>query len=94
MLLEELKIKEPERIKLFVDNKSAIGLANHPMCHGRSKYINDVLFSPGSSKLRETLTWALQDKMTTKWYTHQTSKIVRFDDLKRNITMRSLKNIN
>ena len=39
MLLEELKIMEPKKIKLFVDNKSAINLANHPMSHGRSKHI-------------------------------------------------------
>ena len=38
MLLEELKIME-SKMKLFVDNKSAINLVNHPMCHGRSKHI-------------------------------------------------------
>ncbi|XP_058750756.1 secreted RxLR effector protein 161-like [Vicia villosa] len=35
ILLEELKIMEPKKMKMFVDNKSAIDLATHPMCHGR-----------------------------------------------------------
>ncbi|XP_058760791.1 secreted RxLR effector protein 161-like [Vicia villosa] len=34
MLLEELKIMEPMKMKLFVDNKSTVDLANHPMYHG------------------------------------------------------------
>lgn len=40
MLLEELKIIETLKIKMFVDNKSIIDLANHPMSHGISKYID------------------------------------------------------
>lgn len=39
MLLEELKIMEPKKMKMFVDNKSAIDLENHHVCHGRSKHI-------------------------------------------------------
>lgn len=39
MLFEELKIMEHKKMKLFVDNKSAIDLENHLVCHGRSKYI-------------------------------------------------------
>lgn len=39
IMLEELKVIESKKIKLFVDNKSAIDLANHPMCHGRSKHV-------------------------------------------------------
>ena len=38
MLLEELRIME-SKMKLFVDNKSTINLANHPMCHGLIKHI-------------------------------------------------------
>ncbi|XP_050908362.1 secreted RxLR effector protein 161-like [Lathyrus oleraceus] len=34
MLLEELKIMKPKKMKLFVNNKSVISLANHPVCHG------------------------------------------------------------
>ena len=39
MLLEELKIMKPKKMKLFVDNKSVIVLANHHVCHGRSNHI-------------------------------------------------------
>lgn len=39
MLLEELKLMEPKKMKLFVDNKSIIDLLNHPVCHGQSKHI-------------------------------------------------------
>lgn len=39
MLLEELKIMEPNKRKMFVDNKSAIYLENHLVCHGQSKHI-------------------------------------------------------
>lgn len=36
ILLEEIKIIEPMKMKLFVNNKSAIDLVNHHMCHGRN----------------------------------------------------------
>lgn len=39
MLLEELKITKPKKMNLFVDNKLAIDLANHPMCYDMSKNI-------------------------------------------------------
>lgn len=39
MLLEKLKILKGVHIKLLVDNKFVIDLANHPMSHGRSKDI-------------------------------------------------------
>ncbi|GAU51473.1 hypothetical protein TSUD_95880 [Trifolium subterraneum] len=39
MLLEELMINNAVKVKLLVDNKSAIDLANHPISHGRSKHI-------------------------------------------------------
>jgi hypothetical protein len=39
MLLEELMISDTVKVKPFVDNKSAIDLANHPVSHGRSKHI-------------------------------------------------------
>lgn len=39
MLLKDLKILEPKKMKLFVDNKSIIVLANYPICHGHSKHI-------------------------------------------------------
>lgn len=34
MILEEFKIMEPKKMKLFVDNKSTTDLENHPVCHG------------------------------------------------------------
>lgn len=39
MLLKELKIMKHRIMKLFIDNKSAVDLANHPVCPGRSKHI-------------------------------------------------------
>lgn len=39
MLLEELKITKVVHIKLLVDNKSIIDLANHTMRNGRSKHM-------------------------------------------------------
>ena len=38
-LMQELKIKEEGPVELYVDNKSAIKLAKHPIAHGRSKHI-------------------------------------------------------
>lgn len=34
MLIEKLKVMEPEKMKMFVDNKSVIDLTNHLVCHG------------------------------------------------------------
>ncbi|MCI29676.1 cationic amino acid transporter 1-like, partial [Trifolium medium] len=39
MLLEELMVIDVVKVKLFVDNKSAVDLAKHPVSHGRSKHI-------------------------------------------------------
>ncbi|XP_047166750.1 secreted RxLR effector protein 161-like [Vigna umbellata] len=38
-LLEGMKVKMSERMRLLVDNKSAIDLTKHPTSHGRSKHI-------------------------------------------------------
>ena len=38
-LMQELMIKKESVVELFVDNKSAISLAKHPVAHGRSKHI-------------------------------------------------------
>lgn len=38
MLLEELKIMESKKMKLFTDNKSTIDLINHSVCHSRNKH--------------------------------------------------------
>lgn len=39
MMLEELGVSNFEKIKLLVDNQSAIDLENYPMSYGRSKHI-------------------------------------------------------
>lgn len=39
MLMQELSVMEDEKIRLLVDNKSAIDLAKHLIAHGRSKHI-------------------------------------------------------
>lgn len=38
-LLDELKVMELKKMKLFVDDKSTIDLSNHLIYHGRSKHI-------------------------------------------------------
>lgn len=94
LLLKELKIMEPKKM-LFFDNKSTIDLANHPMCHGRSKHlerryhflryqINKEKFELEHCKTE----WKLSDMLT------KPPKKVSFDELKRSIGMRSLENMN
>lgn len=43
MLLKELKIIEPNEIKLFIYNKLTIDMENHHMCHGQSKHIKEEI---------------------------------------------------
>jgi len=38
-LMKELQLEKSCKVKLLVDNKSAINLAKHPTSHGRSKHI-------------------------------------------------------
>jgi len=38
-LMSELEVELNEKVKLLVDNKSAINLAHHPASRGRSKHI-------------------------------------------------------
>lgn len=38
-LMQEMKMKIPGPIRLLIDNKLTINLANHPISHGRSKHI-------------------------------------------------------
>ena len=38
-LIKELQLEKSGKVKLLVDNKSAIDLAKHPASHGRSKHI-------------------------------------------------------
>ena len=39
-LLAEITGSPPQKVKLYVDNNSAIALMKNPMFHGRSKYID------------------------------------------------------
>lgn len=55
MLLEELKLMEPRKIKLFVDNNSTIDLVNQPMCHGQSKHIQKRYHFPRDQVNKEKL---------------------------------------
>jgi hypothetical protein len=95
MLLEELKIMEPKNIKLFVDNKSAINLVNHPVCHGRSKHIERRYHflrdqvNKGKVEIRYCKTEVQLADIFTK-----PLKKVRFEELKGSIGMRSLENMN
>ena len=38
-LIDELKFEMKNTTRLLIDNKSAIDLARHPICHGKSKHI-------------------------------------------------------
>ena len=39
MILEDLKIKSDEPMRLYCDNKSSISIAHNPMQHDRTKHI-------------------------------------------------------
>ena len=94
MLLEELRIME-SKMKLFVDNKSAINLANHPVCHGRSKHIERRYHflrdqvNKGKLEIKHCKTEVQLADIFTK-----PLKKVRFEELKKGIGMRSLDNMN
>lgn len=97
VLLEELKLMEvePKKMKLFVNNKSTIDLTNYPMCHGRSRYIERRYHflrdqvNKGKLELEHCkIKWKITDIVT------KPLKKVRFDELKRSIGIRSLKNMN
>lgn len=95
MMLEELKVMEHKKMKLFVDNKSSIDLTNHPMSHGRSKHIerryhflrNQV--NEGKLELEYCKSEVQLDDILTK-----PLKNIRFNELKEHIGIRSLENMN
>lgn len=95
MLLEELKIMEPKKMRLFVDNKSAIDLGNHPMCHGRSKHLERryhfLRDQVNKGKLEHE---HCKSKLQLADILNKPLKKVGFDELKRIIKMRSLENMN
>ena len=93
-LPEELKIME-SKMKLFVDNKSSINFANHPVCHGRSKHIERRYHflrdqvNKGKLEIKHCKTEVQLADIFTK-----PMKKVRFEELKKGIGMRSIDNIN
>ncbi|KAI5439485.1 hypothetical protein KIW84_025035 [Lathyrus oleraceus] len=95
MLLKELKVMEHEKMKLFVDNKSAIDLANHPMSHviskhieGRYHFLRDQV-NIGKFKLEH---WRSQVQLADR-LTKSLNK-TKFGELKELIGIRSLENMN
>ena len=94
MLLEELRMME-SKMKMFVDNKSAVNLVNHPMCHGRSKHIERRYqflrdqVNKGKLEIKHCKTKVQLADIFTK-----PLKKVRFEELKKGIRMRSFKNMN
>lgn len=94
MLLEELKIIEPMKVKLFVYNKSSFDLENNPVCHGQSKHIERRYYflmdqvNKGKLELENCKTKCQLAITLTK-----PLKKVRFDELNRSTEMRSLENM-
>jgi hypothetical protein len=43
-VLKELMAEVKKSIKLLIDNKSAINLANNPLLHGRSEHIGVIFY--------------------------------------------------
>ena len=94
MLLEELRIME-SKMKLFVDNKSAINLANHPMCHSLSKHIERRyhFLRDQVNKEKLEIKYCKTEVQLADIFTKPLKK-VRFEELKKGIGMRSLDNMN
>lgn len=95
MLLEELKIMEPKKMKLFIDNKSAIDPANRPVLQGQSKHIGRTYYflKDQVNKGKFELEHCQSERQLADILTNPLKKI-RFDELKRSIGIRSHKNMN
>ncbi|XP_047163693.1 uncharacterized mitochondrial protein AtMg00810-like [Vigna umbellata] len=80
-LMKELKIEGRGKVKLLVDNKSAIDLTKHPTSHGRSKHIEtrfhfireqvskkklEVVFCRSEDQIADILTKALKGERFLK----------------------------
>jgi hypothetical protein len=94
MLLEELMVSDTIKVKLFVDNKSAIDLANHPVSHGRSKHIERRYHflrdqvNRGKLKLKYCKSESQLADILTK-----PLKKARIDELKKLMGMECLENL-
>lgn len=95
MLLKELKVIDHEKMKLFVDKKSAIGLANHPMSHVIGKHIERRYHFFRDQVNREKLKmeyWRSQVQLTDRLT--KPLKKTKFGELKEFIGTRNLENMN
>ncbi|WJX39555.1 DNA helicase [Trifolium repens] len=95
MLLSELKAVEVTKMKVLVDNKSAIDLANNPVSHGRSKHIERRFhfLRDQVNKEKLELEYCNTEIQLADILTKPMAK-ARFDALKKLIGMGSLENMN
>ena len=95
MLLSELKAVEVTKMKVLVDNKSAIDLANNPLSHGRSKHIERRFhfLRDQVNKEKLELEYCNTEIQLADILTKPMAK-ARFDALKKLIGMGSLENMN
>jgi hypothetical protein len=94
MLLSELKAVEATKLKLLVDNMSAIDLANNPVSHGRSKHIERRFhfLRDQMNKEKLELKYCNTEIQLADILTKPMAK-TRFDTLKKLIRMDSLENM-
>jgi hypothetical protein len=94
MLLSELKAVEATKLKLPVDNMSAIDLANNPVSHGRSKHIERRFhfLRDQMNKEKLELKYCNTEIQLADILTKPMAK-TRFDTLKKLIRMDSLENM-
>jgi hypothetical protein len=94
MLLSELKAVEVTKMKVHVDNKSTIDLANNPASHGRTKHIEKRFHFLGDqvNKERLELEYCNTEIQLVDILTKPMTK-ARFDALKKLIGMESLENM-
>jgi hypothetical protein len=85
---------EVTKMRLFVDNKSAIDLVNNPVSHGRSKHIERRFHFLGDqvNKERLELEYCNTEIQLVDILTKPMTK-ARFDALKKLIGMESLENM-
>jgi hypothetical protein len=94
MLLSELKTVEATKMRLLVDNKSAIDMANNPVSHGRSKHIERRFhfLRDQVNKEKLELEYCNTEVQLADILTKPMAK-ARFDTLKKLIGMRALENM-
>ena len=95
MLLSELKAVEVTKMKVLVDNKSAIDLANNPVSYGRRKHIERRFhfLRDQVNKEKLELEYCNTEIQLADILTKPMAK-ARFDALKKLIGMGSLENMN